>query len=125
MKYALVVDDDPLVSKSLVRLLKGLDLGLGQILTAADGQEGLKTFQEDPAGCLLVLSDYDMPRMNGEELARALRQQENYQGPLAIISGGHTSGRRARLAELSVTCFDKPYSIDKFGAYVQKAVKRG
>lgn len=73
-KKILVVDDDPAI-------LGMLDIRLGkrgyQVLTAADGEQALaQARQEKPA---LVVLDVMMPRMNGWEVARALRQDATTQ----------------------------------------------
>ncbi|ACY19339.1 response regulator [Haliangium ochraceum] len=67
----LVVDDDP-------EILGMLDLRLGKrgyrVVSAIDGEEALEQARkEKPA---LVVLDVMMPRMNGWEVARALRQDQ-------------------------------------------------
>ncbi|HLC88507.1 MAG TPA: response regulator [Candidatus Nanoarchaeia archaeon] len=124
MSYILIVDDEQIVARTMQRLLerKKAELRIEDIFTANDGSAGLKTFQKNPAECMLVISDYDMPIMDGEQLAGALRHKEHYQGPIAIISGGHTPERRERLAGLDVACLDKPFDSDKLREYAQLAV---
>lgn len=68
-KKILVVDDDP-------EILGMLDIRLGKrgyhVIGAADGEQALEQARkENPA---LVVLDVMMPRMNGWEVARALRQ---------------------------------------------------
>ncbi len=66
--HVLVVDDDP----DKLRLLEvALKMAGYEVRTASDGEEGLAaiaSFQPD-----LVVSDIMMPRMNGYELARRIR----------------------------------------------------
>ena len=65
----LVVDDDP---DKLSLLAVALTMAGYEVLTATDGEEGLAliaTFQPD-----LVVSDVMMPRMNGYDLARRIRE---------------------------------------------------
>lgn len=71
----LVVDDDP-------EILGMLDLRLGKrgfrVISAVDGEQALdQARKENPA---LVVLDVMMPRMNGWEVARALRQDARTQG---------------------------------------------
>jgi diguanylate cyclase (GGDEF)-like protein len=66
--HVLVVDDDP---AKLVLLEVALTMAGYEVLTAGDGEEGLaavSSFQPD-----LVVSDIMMPRMDGYELARRIR----------------------------------------------------
>ena len=64
----LVVDDDPVILRLLqVNFeLEGID-----VVTAVDGEEGLKLAHSDPPD--LVISDIMMPKVNGLELLAALR----------------------------------------------------
>ena len=64
----LVVDDDPVI----LRLLQvNFDLEGIDVVTAVDGDEGLKLAQSNPPD--LVISDIMMPKVNGLELLAALR----------------------------------------------------
>lgn len=73
-----MVVDDTSVSRAL--LTDGLDqIGLKSIKVAKDGEEALKTLAASP--CHLVISDYNMPKIDGIQLLRALRQN----GPTSKI----------------------------------------
>lgn len=68
-KKILVVDDDP-------EILGMLDIRLGKrgyhVISAADGEQALEQASKEKPS--LVVLDVMMPRMNGWEVARALRQ---------------------------------------------------
>jgi two-component system cell cycle sensor histidine kinase/response regulator CckA len=66
----LVVDDDERVRIIAVRMLEAFGF---QVVEAADGQEALDCFRANPDGFRLVLLDLTMPRLNGEEAFRELR----------------------------------------------------
>lgn len=67
----LVVDDDPAILGMLEARLSSTGF---RVVTAADGEEALTEARAiRPA---LVVLDVMMPRMNGWEVARALRQDE-------------------------------------------------
>ena len=66
----LVVDDDPDVLVVLKTKLE--ETGRFEVLTAADGQEALRTARQSKPE--LVVSDIDMPEMDGGELAATLRE---------------------------------------------------
>lgn len=65
----LVVEDDPSIRNTLVYLLKksGYD-----VLECEDGDEAVKAFYEQKPD--LIISDIGMPKMNGKELCRIIRQ---------------------------------------------------
>lgn len=64
----LIVDDEPLVLHLLVGHLERAGY---QTTTAANGEEGLRKFKEDEWS--LVITDKDMPKLGGEEMARAMK----------------------------------------------------
>jgi two-component system chemotaxis response regulator CheY len=65
-----LVVDDQLTMRSLVR--SGLQqIGVTQIVEAPDGEEALRVIVERPVH--LVLSDYNMPKLDGLGLLRAIR----------------------------------------------------
>jgi two-component system chemotaxis response regulator CheY len=75
MPYAkqldIMVVDDTFVSRALI--CDGLDqLGIERRRIAKDGEEALKAMMAAPAH--LVISDYEMPKLNGLALLRALRE---------------------------------------------------
>lgn len=67
----LVVDDQQTI-RSLARL--GLEqLGIGEIVEAGDGEEALKLILMRKQPIHLIISDYNMPNLNGLSLLRAVR----------------------------------------------------
>lgn len=76
----MVVDDSSFFRKVLVDLLETHQL---QVLSASDGKEALALIEEYP-DIKLVLTDFEMPELNGLELTRKLRQRYR-RDELAII----------------------------------------
>ncbi|GIK43305.1 MAG: hypothetical protein BroJett011_71380 [Chloroflexota bacterium] len=69
---ALVVEDTPDARALYVHMLQAAGL---KVLEATDGQSALELMQTSGAVIDMVLMDYRMPRMNGVEATRAIRQQ--------------------------------------------------
>jgi CheY-like chemotaxis protein len=67
----LVIDDEVSIRDIAKRMLERLGFG---VLLAGDGIAGLELFQEQHTSIACVLLDMTMPRMNGEETFRRLRQ---------------------------------------------------
>lgn len=66
-----MVADDTTVSRMLV--CDGLwSFGIKDVSVAQDGEQALKGMMASP--CHLVISDYNMPKMDGIQLLQALRQ---------------------------------------------------
>jgi CheY-like chemotaxis protein len=84
-KYVLIADDDVLVLTVLKISLEYL-LPDYQIITVKDGAMALAELEHQSFD--LILTDYDMPRMNGLELAQAAHQiSPNSQ--IILMTGNH------------------------------------
>lgn len=72
-KTILVVDDETMVINVTSAILRSE----GNVcLTATNGQEGLEVFLEHCDGIAMVVTDLNMPRMNGVEMARAIKEMK-------------------------------------------------
>lgn len=70
-KAVLVVDDNPAVVDTLAEMLEQLGVEVGPCLDPADA---IAVIRDDPTAWDLVITDYDMPGMNGAQLAKTLRK---------------------------------------------------
>ena len=107
----LVVDDMPAIRRMLRQMLQHLGVK-GDIQEAGDGQEAWEALQERPFD--LVVCDINMPRMNGLDLLRHLRNSPQYQTtPFLMISGEVSEDIIAASAESEVDGYLlKPFKID-------------
>jgi two-component system chemotaxis response regulator CheY len=108
----LIVDDSRAIRKILLRVLNQTGLELGQVLEADDGKEALRLMEGRDIS--LVLSDINMPNMDGLELLRTLRGSPQWHDlPVVMIT---TEGGQARVEEaiaLGATSYvRKPFSAD-------------
>ena len=113
----LVVDDSPLVRNLVVQALGRQGF---EVQTASDGAEGLEralALQPD-----LIISDYDMPRMTGFELAHALRKDEKTRKiPIMMLTARDTTTDRAKTRAVGVTAYlVKPFNIEKCVVTVER-----
>jgi CheY-like chemotaxis protein len=69
----LVIDDEESVRQVAGKMLKALGF---QVLSASEGEEGLRIFRAHSDAISCVLLDLTMPRMDGEETFRELRRIE-------------------------------------------------
>lgn len=106
----LIVDDDA----DVLAFAKVAARRLGyEVLEARDGAEALERFNEHRAKIDLVLTDVNMPVMDGLELVRRLRQQPNPPG-IVVMSGRFENYIRASLLADGVThLLGKPFSFDE------------
>jgi len=85
-KTVLVVDDDPLVTKALKRLLKSVGY---EALCAEHGDEALELcVNRRPA---VVVTDFDMPLVSGKQLASLIRITLGEDAPPIVLLTGSDS----------------------------------
>jgi len=82
MRKALVVDDSKAVRMILSRTLR--ELGF-EVCEAADGAEALRLIEEDKNSVQLVLADWNMPEMNGMDLLKHLRQDQEISSLVVLM----------------------------------------
>ena len=112
----LVVDDSITVRRVTQRLLQREGF---RVSMAADGLQALERLQEEvPA---VVLSDIEMPRMDGFDLARNIRADARLKGmPIIMITSRIAEKHREHAMELGVDHYlGKPYSEDELISLVR------
>jgi PAS domain S-box-containing protein len=115
----LVVDDDERVRLIAVRMLEALGF---QALEAADGQEALAHFRRNPDGFRLVLLDLTMPRLNGEEAFREIRNLRPDQRVI-LMTGFSATEVINRFAGKGLAGFlQKPFHIAALMGQVRSAL---
>ena len=67
----LVVEDEEFSARFVTRILG--KIGVGSVTTAANGSEALEVLENAEVPIDLVISDIEMPEMNGYELVRRIR----------------------------------------------------
>ncbi len=102
----LVVDDSITVRKVTTRLLERHEM---DVVTAKDGVDAVALLQEQVPDIMLL--DIEMPRMDGFELARHMRNSADYKKvPIIMISSRVGEKHRQRAFGLGVKrCLGKPY----------------
>ncbi|HEX2689263.1 MAG TPA: response regulator [Kofleriaceae bacterium] len=93
-RRVLVVDDSPIVRDLLVELLSSVGL---EVRSAGDGAAALELLAEQPAD--LIVSDVEMPIMDGFELLRQLRER-SLRVPVVMVTTRGSVSDRAMAAEL-------------------------
>jgi DNA-binding response OmpR family regulator len=84
----ILVADDEVMIRNLVTLL--LQAHGFIVLSASDGQEGLELSRKYPGTIELVITDIDMPRLNGMDLCAHLLEERP--GIKAIVMSGEEKG---------------------------------
>jgi DNA-binding response OmpR family regulator len=114
----LIVDDE----RSLVGVLAMVlgDAGY-DFVTAYDGETALRRIRDDPPD--LVLLDLGLPRLSGDEVARAI--VERALAPVIILTGQKEPDQIARLLDLGVDDYvSKPFTPKELLARVRATLRR-
>ena len=112
----MVVDDSITVRRVTQRLLKREGY---RVVLAADGLQALERLQDEKP--TLVLSDIEMPRMDGFDLARNIRADAKLRDlPIIMITSRIAEKHREHARELGVDHYlGKPYSEDELMGLVR------
>lgn len=120
MALILAVDDSPSMRKMVAFTLTGAGY---QVVEAADGQEALEKAQQQHVD--LVLTDQNMPRLDGLGLIRKLRAEPKYKDtPILMLTtessdlmkeAGKTAGATGWLV--------KPFDPARLLEVIQKVIK--
>ncbi len=106
----LIVDDSSMMRAMIKRVVKLTKVPVEEILEASDGAQALQLLETHDVQ--LLLTDINMPGMNGADLLRAVAKGDRWRGlTRVIISTDGSTKRRAEAAELDVRCYlQKPFS---------------
>jgi CheY-like chemotaxis protein len=114
----LVVDDEEMIRGVTAAMVNRLGC---ETRLAADGQEALDRIAALGARVRLVLTDINMPVLNGVEMIRALRAQARSPTVVAM-SGKFTPDIRRELADLGVAHFiPKPFGMAEIAVALKAA----
>jgi len=119
----LIVDDSSVMRKIVERSLR--QAGLDSLLAyeASNGADALETLKSKPVD--LILTDINMPSMDGLEFLRQLRSQDLAPGVPVVMITTEASLDRAKqaLAAGAQYFIPKPFSIEQIKARVLPLLK--
>src|SRR4051812_2914 len=97
----LIVEDDLAMREFMKTCLEieGYD-----VITAADGQDGLQRYKENRDQVEVVVTDLEMPTMNGSDMIRHIFE---ITPAMKVVVA---SGERAACGEQVASCLQKPYT---------------
>lgn len=115
----LVVDDSRTIRRVVSHVLR--QLGYDLIIEAEDGLQGLNKARESNFD--LIITDWNMPKMSGIEMARNIRQQ-NIATPILMVTANGTSEDLIKASEAGISLFiSKPMTLEKLGEKIREATK--
>jgi len=115
----LVVDDDA----SMVRMLRHrLEREGYRVASASNGEEGLSLIRNEVFN--LVVTDMKMPKLRGDELAKAI-SQFNPEIPVIIMTAYGEVGEAVKLMQDGIFHYvTKPFDVEELMGRIRKALDR-
>jgi CheY-like chemotaxis protein len=115
----LLAEDERSVAFSIGFALKP---GGHTIETVTDGEQALAEMRLKPGGFDLLITDHSMPRMNGVELVKRMREA-GFRGKILVLSAHLSPENRAAYEALGVDgLLPKPFDLFQLRDLIRKIV---
>ena len=116
----ILLAEDNMVNQEVIKMQLSA-LGYSAMI-AADGCEALELWKKHPF--VLILTDCNMPEMDGFDLARAIRKAETATGKhipiIAVTANAMSEELQGCLASGMDDCLTKPVEIENLGRAISK-----
>lgn len=127
MSYrVLIVDDSPAMRGFIRRVLDLSGFDVGEVFEAGDGLEALAILDEnrDASQIDVILTDINMPRMDGEEFVLHLREDADLDEiPVVVLSADSSEARVARMLAAGARGYlPKPLSPERLRAELDRVL---
>ena len=119
MAKILVADDELSMRQFLEILLKKEG---HEVLCAADGQEALSRFQGDPVD--LVITDIKMPRMDGLELLRKVKEQRPNLPVIMVTAYASPEDAISAMKSGAYDYLTKPFKLEEIKSVIRNALEQ-
>ncbi len=117
-ELVLIVDDEPSVREVAATTLRKFGY---RTLTASDGAEGVRTYTARAADIALVITDLNMPELDGLAMARVLRQL-NPAVRLIVFTGLAGSRHASDARQFAHAFLAKPFTVEELLTAVHRVL---
>jgi len=116
----LIVDDFEFARRILKNVLK--EAGMNNVTETSSGSSALAALPKKDYG--LIITDYNMPGMNGIELIKQVRENETYKHiPIIMVTSDGNKGVLLEATEAGVNGFlNKPFTKEELVEKVEKVL---
>lgn len=120
MKKRIVVVEDFSTSRQIIK--KTLESMGFQVDEASDGRDATRFFNGSRID--LVVSDYNMPNMDGAALVEYIRSKDEYRYiPIFMLSTETSIDKQKRAKEAKITAWiKKPFEVTEFKKLIEKVL---
>jgi DNA-binding response OmpR family regulator len=117
-KYILVVDDEESIQDFIKHSLEARSF---KVKIASNGLEALALFEQ--TNCILVILDIMMPKLDGLEVCRRIRQSSTI--PIIVLTAlGEEADKIAALDQGADDYLTKPFGVGELLARVKAVIRR-
>lgn len=122
-KLALIVDDNP----KILILIKKITQHYLRLPceTYSNPLEAIRAFTDNPAKYNIIVSDYQMPYLNGIELCKSIKMV-NANIPCILISGAgchvNTEKNKEFMEKHDIPFIEKPFLIPEFNGLIKATI---
>ncbi|GAB4327886.1 MAG: response regulator [Calditrichia bacterium] len=119
-KRVLIVDDSAIARSIIKRVFDVSGISDAEFLEANNGREALEVLTKQR--CHLVISDLNMPDMDGEELLKRIKSSPKlHDTPVVIISSlGNPAKEKKLIADHAESVFTKPVSVPELTEFLNE-----
>jgi two-component system chemotaxis response regulator CheY len=116
----IVVEDRQKQSQLIEMMLN--KIGIMDVAVFTSARKALAYFNDDPKRVSLIISDFNMPEMNGTELLEQVRESKiNYKVPFVLISGVNTTQPSLLATDKGADAFlSKPFTVEQLSGKIKK-----
>ena len=122
----LIVEDSKAMRTFIKKCLSEIQDRIDSIVEAEDGQHALESLQEN-ADVNFILADWDMPRMNGLEFVRKVRDELKLsEVPILMVTANTDFLHRLKAVDAGANGYvEKPFSAEELTTKVLSVWETG
>jgi len=124
MPFSVLIVDDCSMMRTVIRRILGMSgFDMAECYMASDGHEALATMRKHRVD--LVLSDVNMPRLDGEGLLREMAADGQLAGvPVVMVTSDGTQNRASRLMSMGARGYiTKPFQPETLRAELERVLE--
>ena len=116
----LIIEDNEEVLRSLKKYFTKKNYG---VVTASNGLDGLKAYENDPSSFDLIITDLVMPNISGVAIISLVKKKSPGTPVIAITGWGEHPEALATEAQADLV-LEKPIELDKMDNFINDLLSR-
>lgn len=120
----LLVEDDSIERLKFKKVLKKLNENY-TITEAENGRCALRFLEDNKSSFNLIISDFNMPKMNGLEFLKEIKTKTQFKNiPFVMLTNTNDTDELKKCFDLGVSgCFTKPQNLSDYSKKIKTILK--